>query len=164
MIKKLYKDGNRIKFRNNIRAMITAISFTGLIFGLFCVALFFPRRNRGPVFQDIPLELSLQITIVLASAILFCILFFYTLRRPLFIVKENKLIVYDGIFWRNSFCFKDITSIKIFSDEESLTIDVETNTLSGKSFDMKSIGTMGRHIKDFLDVNVPTKVIYLDLD
>ena len=156
--RKLYRDGSVGGFQSHQKALALA-STIGLAFSVGTFR-FLHREAASNFTIDFFRELS-DIDRMLVSfigAVIVSILTFIFYRRPLLVLKNGKLIVYQGLFTSDYILLDEIKHIKTYTDEESIAIDIYNKANLRTTFETRLLSNLEGKIKKIIEDNTSIKV------
>jgi len=152
ILMKLYRDGSIGSFSNYKKALSLSLSF-GVLAGFIFWRLLL--RDNGLLGE---FETQMKVISLIAMFLTSTFLLFVVYRRPLIILKNEKFIFYTGLFNSDYILVYEIKKFKIFSDEESISVDIYNKANLRTTFETRALSNLEEQIKKLIEENLNLEV------
>ncbi len=149
---KLYRDGSLGSFSNYKKALSLSLTF-GVIGGF----IFWRVLLRDDGLLDV-FEMEMKAMILVGVILFLTILMLIVYRRPLIILKDEKFVFYTGLFNSDYIFIKEIKKFKIFSDKESISVDIYNKANLRTTFETKALSNLEQQIKKLIGEQLDLEV------
>ncbi len=149
---KLYRDGSLGSFGNYKKALSLSLTFGAIASVVFWRIVL--RDNGFLDYVELPVKLSLIALMLIMSSFLMYVVY----RRPLIILKDEKFIFYTGLFNSDYIFTKEIKKFKIFSDKESISVDIYNKANLRVTFETRALSNLEKQITNLIVDNLNLEV------
>jgi len=149
---KLYRDGSLGSFSNYKKALSLSLTF-----GVITTAIFWRVLLRDSGLLG-GFELEMKVLAIIGMFFTTSFLMFVVYRRPLIILKDGKFVFYTGLFNSDYIFVKEIKKFKIFSDKDSISVDIYNKANLRTTFETRALSNLEEQIKKLIEDNLKLEV------